>query len=279
MSDQNQFDQMKQKLLEYWHVFLAACGRLWENVKKYSGQAWTWLRATGKTVGQKLAAWALLVKEKAVPLCQQAGEWLGAVLERIRTAVNEWKAKLAKEPVAEITDTVEAPAALPEATEEPVAALPEATEEPAAVLPEVTQVPEEAAVETKEAAEKSDSDLPEWAVKTGAVFAVAGKYTRIVLRWVWKLRSVIMAIPVVWMAIKFARENMQRLPESVGLDIQSTGEFARMITREQAVYWPLGITAFCLVLMFCSKKPLLPWVISIFSLVLPWLIWLTNYYA
>ena len=87
-----------------------------------------------------------------------------------------------------------------------------------------------------------------------------------------------MAIPVVYLAIQIANENLQRLPEAVGLNLQSTGEFAVMVTREYAVYGPLGITAFCLMLMFFSRKSLYPWVISIFTLVLPILLLISNRY-
>lgn len=106
-----------------------------------------------------------------------------------------------------------------------------------------------------------------------------GSILKAIVHWIWRLRKVIMAIPVVWMAVKLALENADRLPDMVGMDIQSTGEFAQMVSREVAVYGPLAITGFCLLLMFCSKKTLMPWLISIFSLVLPLLIFLTNYYA
>ena len=39
---------------------------------------------------------------------------------------------------------------------------------------------------------------------------------------------------------------------------------------------PLILTCFCLLLMFCSKKILYPWLISVFSLMLPIVLWLTN---
>ena len=101
----------------------------------------------------------------------------------------------------------------------------------------------------------------------------------IIYRCIFKLRKVFMAIPVVYLAIRIAAANMQRLPEAVGINMQSNGEFALMVTRNYAVYGPLGVTAFCLLLMFFSRKTVYPWVISIFSLVLPLLIWFTNYYA
>ena len=100
----------------------------------------------------------------------------------------------------------------------------------------------------------------------------------VIYRCIFKLRKVFLAIPVVILAIRIASDNMERLPEAVGINMQSNGEFALMVTRNYAVYGPLGITAFCLMLMFFSRKAIYPWVISIFTLVLPYLLYLTNLY-
>lgn len=116
-----------------------------------------------------------------------------------------------------------------------------------------------------------------WA-KVSHVFDVIEEVITVIVRCIFKLRKIFMAIPVVYLAVQIASQNMERLPEAVGLNIQSTGEFAVMVTREYAVYGPLGLTAFCLLLMFCSRKTLFPWVISIFTLVLPYLIYFTNLY-
>lgn len=110
------------------------------------------------------------------------------------------------------------------------------------------------------------------------VFDKIGYVVGLICSWAFRLRKVVMAIPVVYLAVKLAMENMDRLPELVGLNLQSTGEFAFQVSRGYAVFGPLGITAFCLFLMFCSRKALFPWIISIFSLVLPYLIYLTNLY-
>lgn len=96
--------------------------------------------------------------------------------------------------------------------------------------------------------------------------------------WLYKLRQVFMAVPVVYAAWKLAGMNMEKLPEVVGLNLQSTGEFAMQVTREYAVYGPLGVTAFCLILMFFSRKSLFPWVVSIITLLLPLLIYVSNCY-
>ena len=96
--------------------------------------------------------------------------------------------------------------------------------------------------------------------------------------WIYRLRRIIMAIPVVWYAIKLAKYNLQNLPEQVGLNLQANGEFAQMVSRNSAVYGPLGVTAACLLLMFFSRRARYPWIISIFTLVLPFLILITNLY-
>lgn len=100
----------------------------------------------------------------------------------------------------------------------------------------------------------------------------------VIYRCIFKLRKVFLAAPVVYLAIRIAIANMQRLPEAVGINMQSNGEFAMMVTRNYAVYGPLGVTMFCLLLMFFSRKTIYPWVISIFTLVLPYLLYFTNLY-
>lgn len=94
----------------------------------------------------------------------------------------------------------------------------------------------------------------------------------------FRLRKLVLAIPVVYIAMKLARYNLEHLPEEVGINIQSSGEFAQMVARDAAVMGPLGLTAACLLLMFCSRKAMYPWAISVFTLVLPVLILITNLY-
>ena len=106
-----------------------------------------------------------------------------------------------------------------------------------------------------------------------------GKIIGLICTWIFRLRKFFMAVPVIYLAIRIAAGNMERLPEHVGLNLQASGEFAMTVTRNYAVFGPLCVTAFCLLLMFCSKKTLFPWIISIFTLALPCLIYLTNLYA
>ena len=115
--------------------------------------------------------------------------------------------------------------------------------------------------------------------KTKSVCDKIGSVIGSICSWIYKLRKLIMAAPVVYLAIRIAIANSNRLPEAVGMNLQSNGEFAMMVTRNYAVFGPLLVTGFCLLLMFCSRKTLFPWIISIFSLVLPYLIYYTNLIA
>ena len=114
--------------------------------------------------------------------------------------------------------------------------------------------------------------------KVKNVFGKIGNVFYQIGLWIYRLRRFILAAPVIIAALKIADMSMERLPEMVGLNLQSTGEFAQIVTREYAVYGPLGVTGLCLLLMFFSRKVLYPWLISSFTLVLPIFIYLTNVY-
>lgn len=101
-----------------------------------------------------------------------------------------------------------------------------------------------------------------------------GSTFRYVCQWVYKLRSVFMAIPVAFAAIVMAIYNAGHLPERVSVYFPSFAQEEMIIkltelSRGSAVLIPLLITAGCLLLMFCSRRHTYPWLISIFSLVLP----------
>ena len=102
--------------------------------------------------------------------------------------------------------------------------------------------------------------------------------TKKIMHYVWMFRGIIISIPVLVLALGQAFRNAARLPEKVGMDLQATGEFAVTIGRPTAVVLPLLITMGCIVLTCFTKRPLFPWLISIFSLVLPILIWVINMY-
>ena len=120
-------------------------------------------------------------------------------------------------------------------------------------------------------------EKPEEEKKNGG-FQKGWGIIRLIGNLIYRLRKVIMSIPVIYYAITFGVYNAKYLPERVGLVLQSNGEFAQTVSRSLAVMGPLGVTAACLLLMFCSRRTLYPWLISIMSLLLPILILLLNNY-
>ena len=99
-----------------------------------------------------------------------------------------------------------------------------------------------------------------------------------VWHYIWMFRGVIISIPVLIYAIVQAFRNASDLPENVGLNLQATGDFGTTWGRPVAVLVPLLITFGCILLTCFSKRPLFPWLVSIFTLVLPVLIWFINIY-
>lgn len=111
-----------------------------------------------------------------------------------------------------------------------------------------------------------------------SVYGKVKKVIGILIMCIYRLRAVFLAIPVAWYALKLAAYNSDHLPEEVGINLLSSGEFAMTISRELAVTAPLGVTAACIVLMFASRKVLYPWAVSIFTLILPLLLLFSNQY-
>ena len=91
--------------------------------------------------------------------------------------------------------------------------------------------------------------------------------------WMYNLRAVLLSIPVIIAAIVMAIVNISRLPDQVGLDMLAVGDFQVLVAKGIAVMAPLALTTVCLLLVFCSKKVLFPWLISVFSLALPVVLW------
>lgn len=113
------------------------------------------------------------------------------------------------------------------------------------------------------------------------VKAVIGKINSVInfiAVWLYRLRKIVLAAPVAYYALKLADYNREHLPEQVGLNLQSTGEFAQFISREMAVMGPLALTLGCLAMMFCSRKASYAWAISAFTLALPILLLISNLY-
>ena len=98
--------------------------------------------------------------------------------------------------------------------------------------------------------------------------------------WVYTLRSVFLAIPVAFAAVLMALDNLIKLPDTVELCIPSAADGLAVeiieLNKMVAVFGPLLITAMCLLLMFCSRRVAYPWLISLFSLVLPLFIYFAS---
>lgn len=112
--------------------------------------------------------------------------------------------------------------------------------------------------------------------KMGSVWGKIWHVIYMIGLWIYRLRAFFMAIPVVYAAVKLARVSYEMLPDMVGLNLLANGSFSYMVTKETAVYGPLVITLGCLLMSIFSRKTLYPWLISIFSLVLPIVLLITN---
>ena len=275
--------EIRERLVKLWTKIQAGCAVAWDRTKVYAKRTWTWLKKYGAIVWEyarkllgKLAVAALKFRKWVLKMTArlrdwwsrwEGRKWLRARADQCAQLVARIREKLPK-PAAPDPVPEAAPEEVPEAASEVIQE--EVPEEPAAV-PEVQ--PAEEAPAPKVPMEKKEYG------KFVAILVAIGRVIKITCLWIFKLRKFIMAAPVVYYALKLAILNSNRLPEMVGLQIQASGEFARMVSRESAVMMPLALTGFCLLLLFCSKKTLLPWLISIFTLIMPLLIWMTNFYA
>ena len=102
-----------------------------------------------------------------------------------------------------------------------------------------------------------------------------------IVKWVYKLRGIFLCVPVAFAAIFLAFNNAFNLPEAVSLNIPyftAEGIVIELVSfsRSVAVTVPLIITALCIVMVFLSKRVSYPWLISVFSLVLPLFIYFTT---
>jgi hypothetical protein len=124
----------------------------------------------------------------------------------------------------------------------------------------------------------------------GTVFAAIGRAIGTLCKYIFRLRALFMANPVAVIAVIEAMINTSRLPDTleyatIGLDFDATqtlfGPFVmhiEQLSRETAVMGPLMLTAACLVFTIFSKRTLFPWIVSIFTLVVPVLLYLMTQY-
>lgn len=112
--------------------------------------------------------------------------------------------------------------------------------------------------------------------KTKVIMKKIGHILKEIGEWAYRLRSVLMTVPVIVAALILAVMNQTSLPDMVGINLLANGEYSQMIARETAVVVPVALTGACLACMLFSKRVLYPWLISIFSLALPIMIYITN---
>ena len=110
----------------------------------------------------------------------------------------------------------------------------------------------------------------------GGVLANVGDAILGIWNTISRMRKVLAAIPVAAGAVLLALYNQANLPAVVGIGLLENGSFTFQIAREIAVFTPCIITGLCLLLMFCSRRILTPWLVSAVTLLLPVVVLITN---
>lgn len=124
----------------------------------------------------------------------------------------------------------------------------------------------------------------------GRFFRALGEAFYKIGLYMYRLRSLILAAPVAGVAVILAMENQDRLAETVEVStfrynpeaVDALFGFLEIgtttITRDAAVFGPAIVTGACLLMMIFSKRTLYPFLISVFSLCLPLVIWFLSVY-
>lgn len=101
-------------------------------------------------------------------------------------------------------------------------------------------------------------------------------------QWIYRLRSVLLSLPVAIAALILALRNMVKLPDSVMFSSAGLNEVGNLVfqnitvSKGLAVWGPFFITLVCIAMVILSKKVIYPWLISLFSLIVPILLLLVN---
>ena len=96
---------------------------------------------------------------------------------------------------------------------------------------------------------------------------------------VYRLRGILLSVPVAAAAIIMAIYSSRILPDQVGIFMQANGQFQFILSRPVAILAPLAITLVCLTITMCCRRVIYPWLVSLFSLVIPPLLWFTSFLA
>ena len=124
----------------------------------------------------------------------------------------------------------------------------------------------------------------------GRFFVVLGKSLYTIGVYLFRLRGIILAAPVAAATVIIASINMDRLPDTLDMTKISFNAEAEnalfgfleissvTISRELAVLGPVVLTGVCLVMMLLSKRTLYPFLISLFTLCLPFALYFFHIY-
>lgn len=122
--------------------------------------------------------------------------------------------------------------------------------------------------------------------KIADVFCGIGHVFRILWTLIVRLRKIILAAPVIVMSMHLAKECSKVLAGPFRfyiMDLLASFKHSDLIvrqvevSREMAIIGPMAVTGTCLVLMFLSRRTLYPWIISIFTLVIPLYVLFAGY--
>lgn len=130
---------------------------------------------------------------------------------------------------------------------------------------------------------------PVWEA-TKNVFGSIGHVLSLLWKYIYMFRGILISAPVAAAAVLVASWSQKNLPEMVEIthvvvDKESEGALfgffvmtTEQIGRNVAVGVPLFLTAVCLVFTILSKRTLYPWLISVFTLCLPIVMYFLNTY-
>lgn len=130
---------------------------------------------------------------------------------------------------------------------------------------------------------------PVWEA-TKNVFGSIGYVLSLLWKYIYMFRGILISAPVAAAAVLVASWSQKNLPEMVEIthvvvDKEAEGALfglfvmtTEQIGRNVAVGVPLFLTAVCLVFTILSKRTLYPWLISVFTLCLPIVMYFLNTY-
>lgn len=110
--------------------------------------------------------------------------------------------------------------------------------------------------------------------KAGRIIGTTARVFRGIGKWIYRLRGILLAIPVGVVAVMLAMRNLRDLPAYVAVTVPKIQENAlvlssELISRGWAVNIPVVVTGGCILMMLLSRRVTYPFLISVFTLVLP----------